>query len=303
MRRSLRPAFTLVELLVVIAIIGVLVALLLPAVQAAREASRRSSCSNNMRQWGLAFQNFHDTYLCLPPGKVTASGYPNAIHAKFNIPSGPEHGWVAFLLPYVEQGNVANKYSLNVSWNNSANFDAIRTQLKLQACPSTPKANRTTTNQAACGDYATVSAVEAPLVTNGWVDGLKGEMLYGALRTNQLYRFADITDGLSNTTWIAEDAGRPQNYDASHKLQTTSSSSSAWADPDSSYTLHGYTPDCLTITDKCAINCCNKDEIFSFHPGGAHALMGDASVRLLAKGMDIRLVARLITMGGGEVSE
>jgi prepilin-type processing-associated H-X9-DG protein len=132
---------------------------------------------------------------------------------------------------------------------------------------------------------------------------LKGDMLNGALRTNQLYRFADITDGLSNTTWIAEDAGRPQNYTSAQKLFTTTSSASAWADPESSYTLHGYTPDCVTIVDKCAINCCNKDEIYAFHPGGAHVLMGDASVRLLAKGMDIRLVARLITMAGGEIND
>ncbi|WP_254513950.1 DUF1559 domain-containing protein [Anatilimnocola floriformis] len=295
-------AFTLVELLVVIAIIGVLVALLLPA----REAARRSSCSNNMRQWGLAFQNFHDTYGCLPPGKlgtVSAAAYPNAIHLKFNIPNGSEHGWVAFLLPFVEQGNLRDKYSLNVSWNDAANREAIQTQLKLQACPSTPNNKRTTTNKAACGDYATVSAVQPELVTAGLVDSLKGDMLNGALRTNQLYRFADITDGLSNTTWIAEDSGRPQNYDTTQKLQTSASSSSAWADPDSSYTLHGYTPDCVTLVDKCAINCCNKDEIYAFHPGGAHALMGDASVRLLAKGTDIRLVARLITMAGGEVSD
>ena len=303
---GLRPAFTLVELLVVIAIIGVLVALLLPAVQAAREAARRSSCSNNMRQWGLAFQNFHDTYGCLPPGKlgtVSATAYPNAIHLKFNIPNGSEHGWVAFLLPFVEQGNVRDRYRLDVSWNNSANFEAIQTPLKLMNCPSTPNQKRTTTNKAACGDYATVSAVEATLVNAGFVDNLKSDMLFGALRTNQLYRFADITDGLSNTTWIAEDSGRPANYDTTQKLQTTTSGSSAWADPDSSYTLHGYKPDCSGITDTCAINCCNKDEIYAFHPGGAHTLMGDASVRLLAKGMDIRLIARLITMGGGEITE
>jgi prepilin-type N-terminal cleavage/methylation domain-containing protein len=113
-----RPrAFTLVELLVVIAIIGVLVALLLPAVQAAREAARRSQCSNNMRQLGLAFQNFHDTHLCLPPGKVTSASYPNPVHQKFSIPSGPEHGWAAFLLPYMEMGNLRDRYRLDVTWN------------------------------------------------------------------------------------------------------------------------------------------------------------------------------------------
>ncbi len=302
-QRWQRPAFTLVELLVVIAIIGVLVALLLPAIQAAREAARRSSCSNNMRQWGLAFQNFHDSFNCLPPGKVTSSSYPNPVHVKFNIPSGPEHGWVAFVLPYIEQGSLREKYRLDVTWDAPENLPVVTTHLKLQTCPTTPKGNRTTSKNAACGDYATVSAVQPELVTAGLVDSLKGDMLNGALRTNQLYSFKDVVDGLSNTTWIAEDAGRPQNYTTFQKLHTTTSSASAWADPESSYTLHGYTPDCVTIVDKCAINCCNKDEIYAFHPGGAHVLMGDASVRMLAKGMDIRLVARLITMGGGEITE
>jgi prepilin-type N-terminal cleavage/methylation domain-containing protein len=298
-----RPGFTLVELLVVIAIIGVLVALLLPAVQAAREAARRISCANNMRQWGLAFQNFHDSFNCLPPGKVTSANYPNPVHVKFNIPSGPDHGWVAFLLPYVEQGAMRDKYRLDVSWDATENLPVVTNHLKLQTCPSTPKPKRTGSKSTAAGDYATVSAVQAELVTAGLVDALKGDMLNGALRTNQLYSFKDVVDGLSNTTWIAEDAGRPQNYTTTQKLHTTVSSASAWADPDSSYTLHGYTPDCVTIVDKCAINCCNKDEIYAFHPGGAHVLMGDASVRLLAKGTDIRLVARLITMAGGEVTE
>lgn len=299
-----RPGFTLVELLVVIAIIGTLIALLLPAVQAAREAARRSSCSNNMRQWGLAFQNFHDTYGCLPPGKhdPTALQYPNAVNLKFNIPYGPKHGWVAFLLPFVEQSALGDQYKLDASWNSATNLPVIQTHLKLQSCPSTPNPKRTTTNKAACGDYATVSAVEAPLVTNGWVDNLRGDMLFGALRTNQLFSFKNVTDGLSNTTWIAEDAGRPDHFSATGRTGTTGSDA-AWADPDSSYTLHGFTPDCVTIVDKCAINCCNKDEIYAFHPGGAHVLMGDASVRMLAKGTDIRLVARLITMAGGEITE
>jgi prepilin-type N-terminal cleavage/methylation domain-containing protein len=304
-----RRAFTLVELLVVIAIIGVLVALLLPAVQAAREAARRAQCANNLRQLGLAFQNFHDTHNCLPPGKVTsvsAANYPNAIHAKFSIPNGPDHGWAAFLLPYLEMGNLRDRYRLDVNWNATENLPVVTTHLKFHQCPTTPNAKRTATvgKQEACGDYGALTAVQPEAVTAGLVDSLSGDMLHGAMRTNQLHRFADITDGLSNTTWLAEDAGRPTPYQANRsKAPGSNTTGSAWADPENSYTLHGYQPDCSADVFNCAINCCNRNEIFAFHPGGAHASFGDASVRLLAKGTDLRVVARMVTKSGGEVTE
>jgi len=310
-RAAVRPAFTLVELLVVIAIIGVLVALLLPAVQAAREAARRMSCSNNVRQFGLAFQNFHDAYNTLPPGIVrgiSAANYPNAIHAKFNIPNNVDHGWSAFLLPYHEQGNLRDKYRMDVSWNATENEPVITTHLKLHMCPSAPEAKRVDPSSghknAAAGDYNAITAVEGALINTGLVDNTPGEQAYGVMRTNQLHRFAEITDGLSNTFWIAEDGGRPKNYNTSFGIVSSMTSyDSGWANPDAGFTLHGYKPDCSSGVDKCAINCCNKDEIFAFHPGGANVMFGDGSVRLLAKGMDIRLVARMVTKSGGEVNE
>jgi prepilin-type N-terminal cleavage/methylation domain-containing protein len=307
-----RPGFTLVELLVVIAIIGVLVALLLPAVQAAREAARRISCANNMRQLGLAFQNFHDTNNCLPPGKVTSARYPNPVHVKFNIPSGPEHGWAVFLLPFMEMGNLKGTYDLAVDWNDGVNLPVVQTHVKIHQCPSSPLQKRIagTGKKEACGDYGALTAIEGPLVDTGFIDAISktqlpdgSSMLDGVLRTNQLHRFADVVDGLSNTTWVAEDAGRPNVHQANFNKLTGTTSGAAWADPENSYTLHGYTPDCVTLVDKCAINCCNRNEVFAFHPGGAHCIMGDASVRFLAKGMDIRLLARMVTKAAGEINE
>src|SRR5688500_15506194 len=108
-----RRAFTLVELLVVIAIIGVLVALLLPAVQAAREAARRRSCSNNLKQQGLALHNFHDTCSRLPRGCATD------MQAFGETPAGTADGWgsswMVFILPQVEQGALYDKLKFDGS--------------------------------------------------------------------------------------------------------------------------------------------------------------------------------------------
>ncbi len=300
-----RPAFTLVELLVVIAIIGVLVALLLPAVQAAREAARRTQCANNVKQLGLAFQNFHDTHLCLPPAKVTNANFPNPVHLKFVIPANVEHGWGVFLLPFMEQRNLSDRYRFDVNWDATENLPVITSFVNTFRCPSTPKGKRVDPNQknAACGDYGVLNYVEPQLSNLNLLDGQTGPMLDGVMRTNELHRFADVTDGLANTSWLAEDAGRPVRYMANLNIMPGNTTGGAWADPENPFTLHGYTMDCVTQGDKCGINCCNRNEIFGFHPGGANLMMGDASVRHLAKGTDIKIIARLVTKAGGEVSQ
>jgi len=115
-----RAGFTLVELLVVIAIIGVLVALLLPAVQAAREASRRASCQNNLRQIGIAVQNFHDTYNALPPVRVNNN----------------QASWFVLIMPYMEQGNIEKLWTFDALYSSTTNAPGRQLQVKSYYCPS-----------------------------------------------------------------------------------------------------------------------------------------------------------------------
>src|SRR3954452_6432220 len=118
--------FTLVELLVVIAIIGVLVSLLLPAVQAARESSRRTKCQSNLRQWALAMHNFHDVNNNLP---------------YFTQVTPNRQTWAPFVMPYLEQGNLVAAYSMSTHWYNAPNLAVTQLNLPIFSCASDrPKA-------------------------------------------------------------------------------------------------------------------------------------------------------------------
>jgi prepilin-type N-terminal cleavage/methylation domain-containing protein len=192
-----RRGFTLIELLVVIAIIGVVIALLLPAVQKVREAANRAKCSSNLHNVGLALHHFHDVNGKFPPGGVT----------------GPLHGWVAFLLPYLEQKPIADLYHWEVNSNDSSNWAAYRTQLRILQCPSAePDRVHPNYDQAACIDYAAIKGVDPILAERGWIKPVGN--YDGAMPVNFMARVADITDGTSQTIMIAEDAGRPQIWRA-----------------------------------------------------------------------------------------
>src|SRR5262249_7092508 len=127
-----RAGFTLIELLVVIAIIGVLIALLLPAVQAAREAARRSQCVNNLMQLGIAVQNYEAAHEGLPPGVVNAKGPIK------NTPSGYHFGWMTQILPFIEQGNVQRHLDYSVPVYHPANDTARGVVINTFLCPSSP---------------------------------------------------------------------------------------------------------------------------------------------------------------------
>ncbi len=194
--------FTLVELLVVIAIIGVMVGLLLPAVQAAREAARRMSCSNNLKQLGLSFHNYHDTYRKLPHGAAPVSGNYNGA---FTVSNSNWHGYSpqTMILPFIEQGAIFDQFAFNATHTSTtivppaAIAPAIlaRNQISAFLCPSDK---------------------DFPDATNrGWINygvnfgsntGWRGDIqnANGMFVLNFTRNFKDVTDGLSNTIMLAE---------------------------------------------------------------------------------------------------
>src|SRR5688572_30538449 len=162
MRHPSRTAFTLVDLLVVIAIIRILIALLLPAIQAARESARRSQCINNVKQLALAFQNFHEGHRKFP--------------LAYTKPVAPARGtncWAPFLLPYLEETSLVANYNVQEDWWREPNRTIVQTQLAVIQCPSTPEQNRvqdkpetTPPNKTgACGDYFTSAGVHRDINT------------------------------------------------------------------------------------------------------------------------------------------
>lgn len=295
-RRSF--GFTLVELLVVIAIIGILVALLLPAVQAAREAARRISCQNNLKQVGLALHNYHDALRMFPPSSVWG------------------HNWVPFLLPYVEQENLYEQYRWDVRWDHALNQPVVNTELSVMRCASAPTGSRRidrlpSGRTAMAGDYAPTSGVSPVLVRVGLVPPTSN--LRGVITTRGPIRLADVLDGTSHSLLITEDAGRPEFWNrpgrGPDELRLTCGNYSVrggrvrgagWADPAIAIPVHGFTSDGLSCPGPCAINCTNNNEAFSFHPGGASAAFADGGVRFLSETLDLSIYAALITRAGGE---
>ncbi|EMI57482.1 protein containing DUF1559 [Rhodopirellula sallentina SM41] len=183
-------AFTLVELLVVIAIIGVLVALLLPAVQAAREAMRRASCQNNLHQVGLALHNYHSAFNNFPPG---------AIEVRPEVSGGKQFAWSAFVLPYMEQSALAEQIDFNLPFDDPANAEAAGEVVPAYVCPSTPR-SEPRIDEMGVTDYGGIFG-ERIVSTN---NPPRGMMIH-----DRALGFRDMLDGSSHTIVVAEDAEFP----------------------------------------------------------------------------------------------
>ena len=187
MKTENRQGFTLVELLVVIAIIGILIALLLPAVQAAREAARRMQCANNLVQLGIALQNYESAHETLPPGTVNATG---PIRSE---PVGYHMSWLVQTLPYFEEGNTFRHIDFSVGAYDKKNAPVRAVPIRLLRCPSdwAPPA----TNGAAITNYAGCHHdVEAPIDADN----------NGVLFLNSRIRTRDVPDGRVHTIFVGE---------------------------------------------------------------------------------------------------
>jgi prepilin-type N-terminal cleavage/methylation domain-containing protein/prepilin-type processing-associated H-X9-DG protein len=309
-----RSGFTIIEVLVAIAIIGLLTALLLPAVQPAREAARRMSCSNNLKNFGLALHNYHGDHNTFPPGAVgpLTPQFPQYAGLK-------QHGLGTYLLPYLDQQSLASQYSRDASWFDLPNQTVVNTHLKIWQCPSaptnrmmegslptlTPPPQVLFNGAAACGDYAGMGLVDASLAQSGLIDGPKGPRdergnYEGVFPLNAVRCLADIRDGTTHTILMAECAGRPQLWQGRRAVPNKWVTGGPWASRNLLW-FRGATPDGTAFFGPCAINCTNDREVYSFHPGGANAVFADGSVRFLSANINISVFARLVTRAGGEV--
>jgi prepilin-type N-terminal cleavage/methylation domain-containing protein/prepilin-type processing-associated H-X9-DG protein len=322
-RRDLcRRAFTLVELLVVIAIIGVLVSLLLPAVQAARESSRRTKCQSNLRQWALAMHNFHDNHGNLP--------YFTRV-----IPN--RQNWVAFVMPYLEQGNLVAGYDMSVHWYQGVNLAMSQKNLPIFSCASDRQ-------KAMWTDQTNFPSARANYLVNygnltwgsdtafGPGHGPFGVTNIISASANQFVpyecRFAQITDGTSNTLLMSEvivarqdnnqgGAGVWQNGDFRGHIWHDATMSSPSHCPNVFMTINGpnsTVPDnalCGTIPNTdTKMPCVNtstatrQNAARSRHPSGVNASLADGSVRFVSDSINLNAWRAYGTMDGGEpVSE
>jgi prepilin-type processing-associated H-X9-DG protein/prepilin-type N-terminal cleavage/methylation domain-containing protein len=195
----LRSAFTLIELLVVVGIIAILIGLLVPAVQKVREAAARTQCVNNLKQIALACHGYHDSYKRFPPGYAATVPYADGA-----TDTAPGWGWAAFLLPYLEQGNVHRQLDFSQPVQNSP---AVQTVLPLYLCPSDIAPASAFTVPDPFGKAVCVAAPSSyAACVGGDESDTTGPTGLGVFFRNSRTRLTDITDGTSNTLLIGERA-------------------------------------------------------------------------------------------------
>lgn len=316
-----QSGFTLIELLVVIAIIGVLVALLLPAVQSAREAARRLSCRNNLKQIGLAMHNYHGTHRCLPPGRGAVLPAVFSAHA--------------YLLPYIEQANLQNQIDFtsapttfsvgpSTTYSGAANFAAATTAVQTFLCPSDAGPGRVPGSQFGATNYA--GNAGSGTVAFGSLENSDGVFYRGSSIS-----FRDLTDGTTHTVAFSErtlGSGMatassspphierfmwelPLGVDPTPANCVAASSGDWFAERGGKWILgnygntlynHFYAPnaeawDCMNMTQRFALGTAR-----SLHPGGATVLLCDGSVRFVSDNIDLVIWRAIATRQGGEIT-
>jgi prepilin-type N-terminal cleavage/methylation domain-containing protein len=321
MRTKRRPqAFTLVELLVVIAIIGVLVALLLPAVQAAREAARRSDCMNRLRQLALAAQNHHDAKQVFPSASTTKL-IPGTTNQVTSL------SYLVQILPYIEQQGVGKMVNFNQHWSDASNYDVSRTPLMAFRCPSKEDGEMTFTAQPGGSDAEELNMLRAhymgvmgakvacPVAASAAYPASTYEMspsstcndaggtaLNGVMFPGSEVSFKDVTDGATNTFLIGEVA-----WDVGPQRVWLVGSASKTGVYSYNYTaknvMHPLNTAYRAASGQPASGYFNNDLSFgSLHPGGAHFAMADASVQFIREDVNLAgVLLPLASRSSGEV--
>lgn len=302
--------FTLVELLVVIAIIGILVALLLPAIQAAREAARRSKCLNNLKQLGVAMHNYHDTHQVFPPGGFGSTIWSQPANSG-NADTGvsiARAGWMQVILPYIEQGALHAQFipymDGSAGYLSPLNWPGAGELIPTLICPSDPEGGKNArladtagnTNPTCFGNY---------VVCQGSDNSSNGRNLNGMFFMRSRTTFAKLVDGTSNTLMSSEVrlvAERPAS-----SLDTSTDWRGMY------YNIYGNTcwfssqfpPNtpqsdlvrrCVNVPEApCIYTTSGATRMFarSEHAGGVHVGLADASVRFVADSIDSTVFALL----------
>ena len=301
-KTDLRGGFTLIELLVVIAIIAILIGLLLPAVQKVRAAAARMSCSNNLKQWGLAMHNYHDTNSRLPWGGIW----------------GPRTSWVPSLWPYVEQTALAGQYNYKVGFYQAPNggptaslANLVCAQVKTYYCPAdrgSPAYWKGDAYYRARGNYVVNwgtttdpgpggSALYAPF---SYVDGST---------TARTVRLTDFTDGTSNTLLMSEVLMAPDDASGDTRGDVINNDRGCFSfmtinQPNSRNPDVIFAYGSITTTDPMmpyTLGGNTNHAARSRHTGGVNAVLGDGSVRFLSNSIDIPTYQALGNMNDGLV--
>jgi prepilin-type N-terminal cleavage/methylation domain-containing protein/prepilin-type processing-associated H-X9-DG protein len=330
-RRRTADGFTLIELLVVIAIIGLLVGMLLPAVQAARESARRTQFTNNLKQIGVALQNYHDGKRVFPPGYLDRNTDPTSTP---DNDLGPGWGWASLLLPYLEEGNLSSQINFGQAVGVGSNATVSQVALPVYQCPSDPLqqpfpvydssltipiATVAHGNYVGCNGWEECFFNAGGAGNGGGADGLSGGLGMagnGVFFRNSRTIAAKVTDGLSNTIFVGERSGdhAPSTWTGAvggglcpawMAGQTPYSPPPGPAYDNADYgeaLVLGHGNGTHLPSDDFPIY--DPDVFYSDHTGqGANFLFGDGSVHFLTNNIDPFVYQYYCTIAGGEVTD